>query len=393
MQKRRDAGDDTESRDSVRNKMELKHSSEKIMIYGAKSIALGVCHAIEVLFPEKEILGFLVSEEKNNPKILRSLPVMEIAVCEKKLGSKGIEKEKITVLIGTPETVHPEIIKTLEQFGFFNYVCVDWRLEEKLMERYFMQCKKFSSLHYLKYLFKNESFVKEKFHVFLVKNHRDSALTRTWNRPRWMHSLQAGTAQTDFRIAEYADNTADNISWKNSNYCELTALYWIWKNVLNKQGKSDEYYGIFQYRRLLHIENEDIDRIFENQPDVILPFPTLYEPDMREHHSRYIKEKDWNSMLQALEEQQPDYAEEFRRLWRQPYMYNYNILIAKMKILKDYCSWLFPILERTEELSSPKGWERSDRYIGYLGENLLTLYFMHNAEGYRIVHTGREMLT
>ena len=40
------------------------------------------------------------------------------------------------------------------------------------------------------------------------------------------------------------DNTLDNIASKNDNYCELTACYWLWKNV------SDiDYIGLCHYRR------------------------------------------------------------------------------------------------------------------------------------------------
>lgn len=31
---------------------------------------------------------------------------------------------------------------------------------------------------------------------------------------------------------DFHDNTGDNISSKNKNYCELTALYWLWKILM-----------------------------------------------------------------------------------------------------------------------------------------------------------------
>lgn len=377
--------------------METMEMSGKIMIYGARSIALGIQYAIKELFPEKEILGFLVSSAKDNPQYLGGLPVVEICDFSKKYDNesnvRNCGKDKITVLIGAPESVHKEIIYTLEKYGFFHYMCIDWKMEEKLMEQYYKSKKRFFSLHDLDCLDgkKNLIWNKEQFCIFLVKSHKDVDIQNLYYLQKWMHTLQAGAAGTNLRIAEYKDNTGENISGKNGNYCELTALYWIWKNVLSTEA-SDEYYGMFQYRRLLNIDDKDICRIFENEVDVVLPFPTVHEPDIREHYTRYIRENDWHAMLQALKELQPDYEKVFWKLMEQPYLYNYNILIAKKEILKDYCAWLFPILARTEELSSPKGWERNDRYIGYIGENLLTLYFMYHSEQFQIVHTGRKML-
>ncbi len=147
-----------------------------------------------------------------------------------------------------------------------------------------------------------------------------------------------------------------------------------------------------QYRRIFDFAGEDLKRFVDNDVDAILPYPLLYDPDINAHHERYIKDADWNALLVAISELQPEYAEYLPVIMGQRFLYNYNVILARKDVLRDYCEWLFPILKRVEELSVPKGSERADRYIGYMGETLETLYFMKNAEILKIAHTGCRML-
>ncbi len=205
----------------------------------------------------------------------------------------------------------------------------------------------------------------------------------------------AGAVLSRERVANILDCEGEHISWKNGNYCELTVLYWVWKNRLSKAwaGGRDGYYGLCHYRRILELTDDDILRLADNDVDIVLPFPMPYEPDMGEHHRRYLKDADWGALMRALEELQPDYRMKFPQILSQPYLYNYNMILAKRNVLKEYCQWLFPILERTEQLCSPGGGKRADRYIGYMGESLCTLYFMVNRDRLMITHAGCRFLT
>lgn len=229
--------------------------------------------------------------------------------------------------------------------------------------------------------------------VYMAKFHKDKTVKDNKEPPSWVIPIQAGAALTNEKVAELADNNGENISHKNCNYSELTVLYWIWKNRIPVGNMpASKYYGLFHYRRWLDISQDDIGRLYRHDVDAVLPFPTIHEPDIREHHARYILESDWCAMIKALRELAPEYYAAYDTIFSQQYLYNYNILIAKADVMRKYCEWLFPILERVEELSIPKGNERADRYIGYIGENLLTLYFMYNRGNIKIAHTGRTMI-
>lgn len=51
-------------------------------------------------------------------------------------------------------------------------------------------------------------------------------------------------------------NTGKNISAKNPNYCELTGLYWVWKNL------SCDYIGLCHYRHYFGraVHTKDIEK-------------------------------------------------------------------------------------------------------------------------------------
>lgn len=369
----------------------------KLYIYGAKSIALGICKAVQMLYPEHKVQGFLVTSAMGNPASLADLPVYEVAT----FALRTIEKEACHILIAVPENVHSQIIKTLEEFNIRNYTCITSQIEKYLMENYYIRMGQFVSLHKKEYPEKNG--IPDgvdtidnipSIEVYVAKFYKDAQLSGECSMPSWTRPIQVGAQLTDIRVAESVDSDGENISAKNVNYCELTALYWMWKNKLfNTATDVKEYYGLFHYRRMLDISETDLNDIKIKNVDAILPFPMLHEPNAYEHHTRYVKDSDWQAMLQALKELQPVYYEAMDAIFSKPYFYNYNMIIAKKQVLADYCAWLFPILKRTEELSEPKGWERADRYIGYLGENLMTLYFMYHKDDLNIVHTGRIMLT
>ena len=360
----------------------------KIYIFGAKSIAIGICKAVRVLQPEVKILGFLVTSLIDNPQELEGLSVQELGKISKEL--KREEKQEICVYIAVPEIVHKQIIENLEQYGFENYKPINSKIEEEWMEQYYKKLNKFPSLHGLT--------MGEKaavLSVYAARFCKDTVLVHPPVFSNYVSTIMLGCEGNPDKSLEekvdFHDNAGDHISDKNPDYCEMTAFYWVWKNR-NFALETVDYVGICHYRRVLDIQEDDRCKLLKNQVDVVLPFPMIHLPNIKEHHNRYMSEEEWQIMLQALKELYPDYAKEYENIFSGIYFYNYNLILARQKVFSDYCAWIFPLLFRTEELCVPHGVKRTGRYLAYMSESLLTLYFLYHSE-LKIYHTGRLLFT
>lgn len=192
------------------------------------------------------------------------------------------------------------------------------------------------------------------------------------------------------RILEYSgDNTGENISNKNKNFCELTGVYWIWKNV------NDNYKGLVHYRRYFScgfgskkiIREDEVKKILKKY-DVILPFRKKLSTSVKEQYcNKSGFEKDLKHVENAIKALYPEYLETFCSVIEGNETYFYNMLISSQEIFDGYCEWLFNILFEVEKHVDLLGYnDYQKRIFGFLSERLLTVYFKYNT--YSIYECG-----
>lgn len=269
----------------------------------------------------------------NNALTLGGIPVRELN--DLIAGMSQEEKDNIEVLIGTPESVMDAIAKSLDEADLHNYAKLDSMRWAKLQEMAFIKSGKYVPLASYP-----DGVHMPDIKIFKMVHHKDKELRTKYDDPQYITRLQVGAAFADSIVAELKDN----ISNRNGNYSELTGLYWFWKNYI-LAGKADNgYVGLAHYRRFLEFSDDDLKKIQDNNIDAILPYPMPYEPNIDAHHLRYLSDSEWNAVLKALDELQPEYAKAFKAILNQEYFYNYNVMVAKCNVLDDYCSWLFPLL-------------------------------------------------
>lgn len=180
------------------------------------------------------------------------------------------------------------------------------------------------------------------------------------------------------------DNTGDHISEKNANYCELTGLYWIWKN------SNDDYKGLVHYRRYFGSSNltnkksaiysYEQMRKFLKDADIVLPYIEYFKQNAKEEILIHCCTIDiFDKLRQILEEKYPEYIRTFDQYFAQNGSTLFNMLFCQREIFDQYCSWLFSILfelEKSVDLKQLNAYQQ--RLYGFLAERLLNVWVIKN---------------
>ena len=190
------------------------------------------------------------------------------------------------------------------------------------------------------------------------------------------------------------DNIGENISIKNPYYCELTGLYWAWKNL------KEEYIGLVHYRRhftckkiiprkeekkFKKIANEkEISKILE-KTDIILPKKRKYYiENLYDHYKHTMHVEPLDKTREIIEEKYPKYLKEFDKLHKRRSAHMFNMFIMKKELLEEYSKWLFDILfELENKIDSSKYDNFHARFYGRISELLLDVWLNTNKYKYK----------
>ena len=229
--------------------------------------------------------------------------------------------------------------------------------------------------------------------------------------------IQVGASlHPDLDLGISKDNTGDNISEKNDYYCELTALYWLWKNV------QADYKGLCHYRRLFtykyNIKYQLYNmlkpvqgirsHLFFSSPYIICENKNKFESDAEKTLRLIDKDLDkyelicpkkqienrgsyWHFVVYGIE-----IMDILRGVIKEsfPHYYNYiqyneepssfyfgNMSVLKNDLFEEYCAFLFGVLERIEQILLGEGWYKDlhnekvfSRKLGYFGEYLTDVF-------------------
>lgn len=185
--------------------------------------------------------------------------------------------------------------------------------------------------------------------------------------------IQVGKAlHPELDLGFQGDDTGDNISEKNGSYCELTALYWAWKNL-----RDVDIIGLAHYRRYFA---GDIKKYipFVEKGGVVLPRPFHCRYDNFTNLALLLTQEEAILSIDLLLNKLPDSKNIVKKYFWQSNKYSvFNMFLMRWNEFKEFCEFLFPYLEELEEKLQAHNYARLKRNIGYIAEALWGFWVMY----------------
>lgn len=179
------------------------------------------------------------------------------------------------------------------------------------------------------------------------------------------------------------DDEGENISFKNPNFNELTAVYWAWKNL------DADVIGLVHYRRLFstgrkreldNVLNKDqIEKLLDKAP-IIVPKKRRYCIESNYSHYVHAHPKEpLDATRNVIAENYPRYLDAFDRVMKKRSAHMFNMFIMKKKEFNQYSEWLFDVLFEVEKRIDISEYSVQDaRVFGFLAERLVDVWLQTN---------------
>lgn len=357
-----------------------------IYIAGAHSRGATMGHYLQYLNPSLKILAYLYDDDEDNPLFINEVPVI-------KIGNDSKLDKNCTVYVCTRYVNQQHLKETLMNCGIKNIILVDYKLDLIIRNEYLKKYFNSIGFEYVKIdeldLHK-ENYIKSNSigNIYVINSVFDKELKDEYQLAEYEKLIQVGTSLTDKRLkVMYFDNKGDNISGKNKQFCELTGLYWIWKNIF------DDYIGVAHYRRHFILPDDWKARMEYYNIDVILPTPLYVNPNLEENFKSRHMSIVWDIMLECFGKRYPQEYEDAYLYFKSNSLYSpCNMFIMKKEALNDLCSWLFPILfDVVKTIGNIKD-VYQNRYPGFISERLITYFFAKKQNRYKLVYADKNFL-
>lgn len=191
--------------------------------------------------------------------------------------------------------------------------------------------------------------------------------------------VQVGAALSEKQLGYQRDDTGDNISRKNRNFCELTGIYWAWKNL------DADYVGLAHYRRHFGKKTDrllggaEAAEIFKGA-DVIVPSKRKYYIEsLYSHYDHTMHIEPLDKTGEIIAEKYPEYLPEFELLKKRTSAHMFNMFVMKKELFDSYCAWLFDILFELEDRVDASDYDAFHaRFYGRVSELLLDVWLNTN---------------